>query len=379
MKVEIFQLILKERFLIKKNGFALLEVMLSAALFLIITLFAVQAYLYGEEALSLSGKRQRASLYAEEGIEALRNIRDNNFATLTNGTYGLATSTGSWTLSGTSNTDGEFTRQITINNISADRVIANSTVTWTQNAQRSGSYSIVSYLHNWAKTVETVANITVVGSASSPADNGTQAGPTRTVTPPAGLVAGDLVIIVAAYRGNAILNISNTGGQTWTALTQVASGTTNNSRMFYAIYNGTWSANPSVTVNSGTLALTVVMHVFRNVDPTSVVEVAQVAGTFTAPASPYNVTVPGITTLNDGSMVFASVVTIDDNTWGIQTAGWSNPGLAQYRNLSGSDISIATAYKIVSPAGASGDLVIRQLTLGGDAGSRRVIVFKRKP
>lgn len=377
MKAEMFQLILKEQFLIKKNGFALLEVMLSAALFLIITLFAVQAYLYGEEALSLSGERQRAALYAEEGIEALRNIRDASFATLANGTYGLATSSGSWALSGTSNTDGEFTRQIQVNNLSTDRVIATSTVTWNQNAQRAGIYSIVSYLHNWAKTV--VSNITVVGSASNPADNGTLAGPTNTIAPPAGLAAGDLVVIVAAYRGSATLSISATGGQTWTPLTQVANGTNNVSRIFYAVYNGTWSASPSVTVTSGTLALTVVMHAFRNVDPTSVVDVAQVTGTFTAPATPFNVTVPGVTTINDGSLVFVVTATPDDNTWALQTAGWVNTGLAQYRNLSGNDMSISTAYRIISPAGASGNIINRQLTLGGDTGTRHIIAFKRKP
>lgn len=377
MKAEMFQLILKGQFLIKKNGFALLEVMLSAALFLIITLFAVQAYLYGEEALTLSGERQRATLYAEEGIEALRNIRDANFATLVNGTYGLATSTGAWTLSGASDTDGEFTRRITISSINADRVIATSTVTWNQNAQRNGSLSLVSYLHNWDKVV--ASNISVVGSASSPADNGTLAGPLQAITPPTGLVAGDLVVIIAGYRGNTTLSMSATGGQTWTSLTQAANGTTNVSRIFYAVYNGTWTTNPSVRVTSGTLALTVVMHVFRNVDPTTILDVAQTTGTFTAPANPFNVTIAGITTINDGSLVFVVTSTPDDNTWGLQTAGWVNPGLAQYRNLSGNDMSISTAYRIMSPAGPSGSVINKELTLGGDAGTRHILAFKRKP
>lgn len=209
MKLKMSLLTLKEQLAtkitaIKKSGFALLEVMLSAALFLIITVFAVQAYLYGEEAVALSGERQRAALYAEEGLEALRNIRDANFASLANGTYGLATSSGAWALSGTSNTDGEFTRQITINNISTDRVVATSTVTWNQNAQRSGSLSFVTYLHNWAKAG--------LGNWSLPAiEAGYAAVPTTAAADV--VVLGDYayVILVSGTPNFLVINISSLG------------------------------------------------------------------------------------------------------------------------------------------------------------------------
>ena len=149
----MFLLILKEQSVTKKSGFALLEVILSAALFLIITSFAVQAFLYGEEATTLSEKRQRASLYAEEGLEAVRNIRDLNFSNLVvGGPYGISTSTGNWTISGTSNTDGEFTRRIFIGSNGINRLVATSTVDWNQNAQRDGSLSLVTYITNWAKS-----------------------------------------------------------------------------------------------------------------------------------------------------------------------------------------------------------------------------------
>lgn len=380
MKTKLLQLISKGLFPIKnRNGYALVDVILGATLFLIIVTFAIPSLLYGEESTMLSGQRQRAVIYAEEGLEALRNLRDANFSNLTiGGPYGLATSSGFWSLNGTSTTDGEFTRQIFIGNLGADRLVATSTVTWSQNLQRNSAISLTTYLTNWEKTIN--LPIEIVASVSSPADNGTRGGPTATVTPPSGLQVGDLVIMIANYRSSSgAISILNTGGQTWTALNQVGSGTTNILRIFYAVYNGTWTANPSITVGSGSTALTLVMHVLRNVDPTNVLDVSQTTGSFAAPGGLRDVTISGINTITDSSLVLAVWATGDDNTWGIQTAGWSNLGLAQYRNLSGSDSSIATAYKIVSPAGASGNVTNRQLTLGGDAGRWAILAFKPLP
>lgn len=368
----------KERF-ITKPAFALVEVILSATLLLFLAAFAVQAYLYGSESIALSGSRQRALDYAEEGLEAVRNIRDSSFDSLSVGTYGLSTSTGKWVLTGTSSTNGEFTRQISIASASTSRKIATSTVTWSQNARRSGSLSLSTYLNDWAKVTITTPDISLVGSASNPADKGTLAGPTVAVTPPSGMQNGDVALIIATYRASATLSVSNTGGQTWTALTQVANGTTNVSRIFYAVYNGSWSANPSITVGSGKLGLTVVMHVFRNVDPASVLDVAQTTGTFTAPAAPRDVTITGVNTNTDGAMVLAFWTTGDDNTWAVQTAGWANIGLSQYRNLTGNDTSISSAYKIVPTTGASGNVTNRQTVNGGDAGTRHILALKRKP
>jgi hypothetical protein len=129
---------------------------------------------------------------------------------------------------------------------------------------------------------------------------------------------------------------------------------------------------------------TVVMHVFRPSNTSSLwqVDVAQVSGNFAAPPAPRTVTIPGITTITDGALVFAAWATADDNTWGSLTAGWSTPGSAQYRNTSGSDQSQTHAYKGIPTAagmpiaGASGDVSKNQATLGGDAGARLIIAFK---
>ena len=124
------------------------------------------------------------------------------------------------------------------------------------------------------------------------------------------------------------------------------------------------------------------MHVFRPSNTSSVwqVDVAQVSGNFAAPSSPYTVTIPGITTITDGALVFAAWASSDDNTWGALTAGWSTPGSppgpAQYRNTSGNDASQTHAYKVMAIAGASGDVSKNQTLNGGDAGAYLIIAFK---
>lgn len=143
----------KERLHINRMaGFSLVEVMLASSLFVLLVTALVGAWLYGQESTMLAGNRARAVMLAEEGLEAARNIRDADFANLTNGTHGLAISGNQWILSGSSDTNGIFTRQIEISPIDADRKEITGTVTWQQNPQRDGSVSATTYLTNWHDT-----------------------------------------------------------------------------------------------------------------------------------------------------------------------------------------------------------------------------------
>lgn len=132
-----------------QQGFSLVEVMLAGAVFALLVTALVGAYLYGEEATMLAGNRARAALLAEEGLEAARNIRDAGFSNLTNGAYGLSTAGNQWSLSGSSDASGIFTRQIVIASVDAERKSVTATVTWQQNPQRTGSVVLVSRFTNW--------------------------------------------------------------------------------------------------------------------------------------------------------------------------------------------------------------------------------------
>jgi len=219
--------------------------------------------------------------------------------------------------------------------------------------------------------------ITYFNSASTPADNETNNNRYTAVTPPGSMQKGDLILMIGQARASSgTLAIYNAGGQSWTPETQ-QNQTNCRVRLFWCTFNGTWSANPSVDLG-GNNNNTVVMHVFRPINPCSVwaVDVAQVSNNFSAPSSPYTVTISGISTNTDGALVFAAWATADDNTWGSLTGGWSTPGSAQYRNTFGQDASQTHAYKVMATAGASGNVSKNQTANGGDAGARLIIAFK---
>jgi hypothetical protein len=219
--------------------------------------------------------------------------------------------------------------------------------------------------------------ITYFGSASTPVDYGSNSANPTAITPPGGMRAGDLVLMIAQARANAgALDISNAGGQSWTSENQ-QNQTNCRLRLFWCRFNGAWSANPTVSFGSSACN-TIVMHVFRPSNTSSVwqVDVPQVSGNYASPPAPRTVTIPGITTITDGALVFATWASTDDNTWGSLTAGWSTPGSDQYRNRAGADSSQTHAYKIMATAGASGNVSKNQATLGGDAGAYLIIAFK---
>jgi len=220
-------------------------------------------------------------------------------------------------------------------------------------------------------------SIAYFASASTPVDYGSNNANPTAVAPPGSMLAGDLVLMIAQHRASSgTLSINNTGGQTWTSETQL-SYSSRRIRLFWCRFNGTWTANPSVNMGS-TTTNTVVMHVFRPSNANCVwqVDVAQFIGSYTAPASPYTVTNPSITTITHGALVFAVWTSTDDNTWGSLTGGWFTPGSNQYRNTFGSDQSQTHAYRIMTIAGATGIVSKNQLTLGGDAGARLIIAFR---
>ena len=137
---------------LKGAGFNLIEVMLALAVFSLAVLALAGAFLYGLESAQVAGKRARAILVAEEGLEAVRNIRDADFANLIDGTHGLAVSSNQWILSGSQDVVDIFTRQIIISSVDSDRKQVVSQVDWDQSLQRAGSVAAATYLTNWQET-----------------------------------------------------------------------------------------------------------------------------------------------------------------------------------------------------------------------------------
>ncbi|OGE86659.1 MAG: hypothetical protein A3J48_01825 [Candidatus Doudnabacteria bacterium RIFCSPHIGHO2_02_FULL_46_11] len=170
---------LKTLSLKNSKGFSLVEVILSASIFALLLTAVIGAIIYGQMSSALSGDRQRAVFLAQEGLEAVRSIRDNDFDLLTNGPHGLIIKQGQtafWDFTGSSDITDGFTRQIQISSLDGATKQITSTVTWPQNLQRAGSVSLASYLTDWEDTLAppTQASYFTVDTAAmqiSPTDN----------------------------------------------------------------------------------------------------------------------------------------------------------------------------------------------------------------
>jgi len=139
----------------EEAGFALVEVLLASAIFAMMVAGIIGAFVYGRESTYNTGDRLRAMELADEGVQAVRNIRDASFSNLTAGTYGLAQSSGTWALSGSSDTTGIYTRQIAITSGGTNRFNVTATVTWPEATGITGSVSDTTELSNWMATIHT--------------------------------------------------------------------------------------------------------------------------------------------------------------------------------------------------------------------------------
>lgn len=155
-----------------RSGFSLVEVLLTIAIFaMLITTFS-SSLIYGQESERLSGDRARATFLAEEGLEAVRSMRDGNFSDLAAGTHGLAISENKWIFSGSSDATDIFTREIiVVDNGVAEKIIT-ANVFWKQNEQRNGLISLETRLNNWRIANPTEAQQLAVNTNSSQIESG---------------------------------------------------------------------------------------------------------------------------------------------------------------------------------------------------------------
>lgn len=149
-----------------QKGLGIIELITAMGIFVIFATTAITTLLHTYNVGRLGNEQTLAEIYAQEGIEAVRSIKNRAWTNITAGTYGLSTSGGQWSFSGTSNTSGKFTRQIVVTqgqrNGSNDIVDsggttdlnlfkATSTVTWNFSPSRSESVSYATYLTSFRR------------------------------------------------------------------------------------------------------------------------------------------------------------------------------------------------------------------------------------
>lgn len=136
--------------IIKNRGFSIVEIVVASSVLAFLIVGLASAYLNFNNYSLASGLRMRAFFLAEEGLEATRNIRDNNFANLIAGNYGLSKSGGQWNFSSNSEIIDEFSRQITISEIDARTKKIESKISWLKGLAPS-SIILTTYLTNWQR------------------------------------------------------------------------------------------------------------------------------------------------------------------------------------------------------------------------------------
>jgi hypothetical protein len=215
--------------------------------------------------------------------------------------------------------------------------------------------------------------ITFFGVATTPADNSTQAdNATVVVTEPASMVAGDLCVLIgtAGIATAAGITLSQQGGQTWDALAEHTATAAATQKIWWCKFNGTMSAHPSLafTNYAGSIPCSVQLLVFRPTSGTDTwaVDTAIAYTDFTAPGSPFTMTVTGITPTAAETVSIAGWVATGTaiTLSSLSGTGWSQTSLnAQYRDTSGSDITVGYAYNIKSSSSPTNNV-----SLNGSAG-----------
>lgn len=137
-----------------KKGFSSIEVLLAIALFSIVILSMAGALIFSIQSSAETGYQTKATFLAEEGIEAMRAIRNEDYANLTNGNFGLSYASNIWELSGTEDTVDEYTRQIQISDYDPDTKLVESIVSWTSSTGVDRSVSYSTYFTNWQYEVD---------------------------------------------------------------------------------------------------------------------------------------------------------------------------------------------------------------------------------
>lgn len=142
-----------------KKGFSIVEVLLAGSLLALLFMIFWGSFSFSQESHLLAGQRYRALFLAEEGLEAARSIRDNNFADLIDGEHGISASSGNWEFSGTSDlVDGFFTRKVTVESLGDNKKIITSEISWKEGATRQGEVHLATYLNDWRALVGGAAN-----------------------------------------------------------------------------------------------------------------------------------------------------------------------------------------------------------------------------
>jgi len=143
----------------KNKGQSLIEFVIAIGVLVIITASGTTALLGSLSVNRFAKEGTQASGYAQEGIEAAKSIRNQDWDNLANGTYGIDDSSGSWEFTGSPNILlSKFTRTIVVEDAELGGEVLDETkkitsiVSWNHVPSKVSRVEYVTYLTDWQTT-----------------------------------------------------------------------------------------------------------------------------------------------------------------------------------------------------------------------------------
>ncbi len=319
------------------GGFSTVEVLLATAIFGFLAVALAGALVYGQQSTANAGNRTRAVMLADEGLEAVRNIRDAAYTNLVDGTYGLAQAGGQWVLSGSSDTSSIYTRQVTIATVDASRKNVTASVGWNDGTVSRQS-QVVTRLANWrAPTApKTWANASLNGSLSLASTTGIKVATQGNYA---------YVVMASGTPNFYIIDISNTA-----APVQVGSLTLASNPLNIAV-----SGNYAYVLTSSNTAEMQIVNISNPAAPT-------ITGTFNAAgnADAYGIWISGtsayMSRLSNGGSNEMQIINISNPALPTLTGGY---GLAQNMR----DMCVIGNYAFIATASTTQELLVVNISI----------------
>lgn len=132
-----------------KCGFSLLELILVIAIFSLSSFALASMLIDANLSTKLSTEQTEALFYAKEGIEAVRAIRDNDWASLTDGDHGLEINS-TWVFHDNFDLiDNKYTRTVSIITVDDSTKNISVNVVWALTSSRMSNITLNTILTNW--------------------------------------------------------------------------------------------------------------------------------------------------------------------------------------------------------------------------------------
>ncbi len=166
MKQKKSQSTKKVRLITNHRGFTVIEIIIASSVLALLLTSLVGVFIFINQTLQFSGSKKEAVFLAEEGLEAVRNIRDEDFPNLVDGTHGLAISSNQWAFSGSEDITDGFTRHLEISTIDLNTKEVISVVDWQQRGILR-TVSLITQLTNWALAAGFEADSLIVDATNA--------------------------------------------------------------------------------------------------------------------------------------------------------------------------------------------------------------------